>query len=131
MALPTDSDGFARVFWQAYHPGMTYDEGLRESSPVRRPRKLARVLRRSMLMLVLLAGAWLLLSQHLVVVTGDPALVVLRKTTWTFDGCLIGVGSWANFTLHHPILASRIAMGQGVWILGSPPRASLDRADLV
>lgn len=116
---------------QFYHSGMTYDEGLQEITPVRRTRKPRRVLQRGILVVVLLAGVWLLLSQHLVVVTGDPAFVVLKKTTWTFDGCLIGVGSWANFTLHHPILASRIAMGQGIWILGRPPRASLDRADLV
>ena len=131
MALPSESGGFAEVFLRAYHSGMTYDEGLQETKPMRRPRKPGRALRRGVLVLVLLAGAWLLLSQHLVIVTGDPALVVLKKTTWTFDGCLIGVGSWTNFTLHHPILASRIAMGQGIWILGKPPRASLDRADLV
>ena len=130
MACLVESAGFAADGVCAYHPRMTYEEGLREPVPVRRPRRLGKAIRRTVLILTLVAAAWLLLSQHLIVVTGDPALVVLRKTSWTFDGCLIGVGSWANFTLHHPILASRIAMGQGVWILGRPPRASLDRAYL-
>ena len=109
---------------------MSYEEGLREPVPVRRPHRLGKAVRKVVLILTLVAASWLLLSQHLIVVTGDLAFIVLRKTSWTFDGCLIGVGSWANFTLHHPILASRIAMGQGVWILGRSPRASLERATL-
>jgi hypothetical protein len=61
---------------------------------------------------------WLVLANHVIIVTEDISLVILPKTSWTLDGGFIGEGSWASFTLHHPILMSRLAADQGLWILG-------------
>ena len=61
---------------------------------------------------------WLLLANHVIVVTEGPAFVVLQKTSWNFDSSIIGESSWASFTLHHPILMSRLGTGQGFWVIG-------------
>lgn len=61
---------------------------------------------------------WLVLANHVIVVTDDPALVILEKTSWTFNSAIIGESSWATFTLHHPILMTRLAAGDGFWIFG-------------
>jgi len=61
---------------------------------------------------------WLLLANHVIVVTEDPAFVILKKTSWTFNSCVIGESSWATFTLHHPILMGRLAAGDGFWVFG-------------
>ena len=61
---------------------------------------------------------WLVLANHVIVVTDDPALVILKKTSWTFNSGFIGESSWASFTLHHPILMSRLGAGQGFWVFG-------------
>ena len=112
---------FAVSFEPPYDPRMTHLEETHESRPPRRRPRLRRGLRRVFLVVFLTFIAWLLLANHLIVVTGAPAVIVLKKTSWTFDGSVIGVGSWASFTLHHPILTSRIALGQGLWLLGSAP----------
>jgi len=61
---------------------------------------------------------WLVFANHVIVVTDDPALVILKKTSWTFNSGIIGESNWASFTLHHPILMSRLGAGQGFWIFG-------------
>jgi hypothetical protein len=61
---------------------------------------------------------WLMLANHVIVVTDDPALVILEKTSWTFNSAIIGESSWATFTFHHPILMSRLGAGQGFWVFG-------------
>jgi hypothetical protein len=61
---------------------------------------------------------WLVVANHVIVVTDDLAIVILKKTSWTFNSGIIGESSWATFTLHHPILMSRLAADQGFWILG-------------
>jgi len=71
-------------------------------------------------MIVVCFALWLLLANHLILVPDAPAFVVLKKTSWTFDSCSIGESSWAAFSLHHPILMSRLATGQGAWLIGSP-----------
>jgi len=70
-----------------------------------------------MLILSLAFVLWLLLANHIIVVPDDPALVILKKTSWTFNSCFIGESNWAAFSLHHPILMTRLAAGQGFWIL--------------
>ena len=76
-------------------------------------------MRRSLLILTLTFTLWLLLANHIIVVPDDPAFVILKKTSWTFDSCVIGESSWGAFTLHHPILMTRLAAGHGLWIIGS------------
>lgn len=71
--------------------------------------------------LLILFLFWLLLANHVIVVTEEPAFVILRKTSWTFNSCFIGESSWASFAFHHPVLTTRLAMGDGFWILGNPP----------
>ena len=61
---------------------------------------------------------WLLLANHVIVVTEDPAFVILQKTSWNFDSSIIGESSWASFTLHHPLLMGRLTTGDGFWIFG-------------
>ena len=61
---------------------------------------------------------WLVVANHVIVVTDDLAIVILKKTSWTFNSGIIGESSWATFTLHHPILMTRLAADQGLWILG-------------
>lgn len=61
---------------------------------------------------------WLVLANHVIIVTDDFSIVILQKTSWTLDGGFIGESSWPAFTLHHPILMSRLATDQGFWILG-------------
>ena len=61
---------------------------------------------------------WLVVANHVIVVIDDLSFVILQKTSWTLDGGFIGEGSWSAFTLHHPILMSRLTAGQGFWILG-------------
>jgi len=61
---------------------------------------------------------WLLLANHTVVVTDNPALVFLSKASWTFNSAVIVQKNWAAFSIHHPILASRLAADQGLWIFG-------------
>jgi len=68
--------------------------------------------------ILLIFVLWLVLANHVIIVTDDISLVILPKTSWTLDGGFIGEGSWAAFTLHHPILMSRLGSGQGLWILG-------------
>lgn len=68
--------------------------------------------------ILLLFVLWLLIANHIILVPGDPALVILNKTSWNFDSSVIGESSWTAFTLHHPILMSRLGAGQGFWILG-------------
>ena len=64
---------------------------------------------------------WLLLANHIIVVPDDPAFVILKKTSWTFNSCFIGESNWASLALHHPILMSRLGTGQGMWIVGGSP----------
>ena len=61
---------------------------------------------------------WLVLANHVIVVTDEFSLVILQKTSWTLDGGFIGESSWASFTLHHPILMGRLGAGQGFWVFG-------------
>lgn len=61
---------------------------------------------------------WLLLANHTIVFTEDPALVFLSKTSWTFNSCVIVESSRASFALKHPILTTRLAADQGLWIFG-------------
>lgn len=61
----------------------------------------------------------LLLSNHFIVVSSDHSFVILKKTSWTFDGCIIGEANWGLFALHHPLLVSRLIAGDGTWIVGS------------
>lgn len=68
--------------------------------------------------ILLIFVLWLFLANHVIVVTDGLSLVILEKTSWTFDSGFIGESSWASFTLHHPILMSRLGTGQGFWILG-------------
>jgi len=70
--------------------------------------------------LLILFALWLLLSHHTIVVTSNGSVGFLKKTSWTFDGCVIGESSWANFSLHHPLLMSRILLGDGFWVIGGP-----------
>jgi hypothetical protein len=79
------------------------------------------VVRRMLVVLGLAVLLWLLLAYHFVVIPGDPAFVVLKKTSWTFDSWFIGEGNWTAFSLHHPILMTRIAAGSGLWIFGRAP----------
>ena len=79
---------------------------------------LRRFIRRVILTLSLVFVLWLLLANHIIVVPDDPAFVLLKKTSWTFDSSIIGESSWAAFSLHHPILMTRLASGQGFWIIG-------------
>lgn len=69
--------------------------------------------------ILLIFVLWLVLANHVIVVTDDPALVILKKTSWTFNSAIIGENSWASFTSHHPILMTRLVAGDGFWILGS------------
>lgn len=69
--------------------------------------------------MTLVFTVWLLLANHFIIVPDDPAFVVLKKTSWTFDSCVIGESSWGAFALHHPILMTRLAAGHGFWIVGS------------
>ena len=64
---------------------------------------------------------WLVVANHVIVVTEDPAFVILKKTSWTFNSGIIGESSWASFSLHHPILMTRLATGDGFWIIGEGP----------
>ena len=64
---------------------------------------------------------WLVVANHVIVVTDDLAIVILKKTSWTFNSGIIGESSWATFTLHHPILMTRLATGDGFWIFGGSP----------
>lgn len=68
--------------------------------------------------ILLVLVLWLVVANHVIVVTDDLAIVILKKTSWTFNSGIIGESSWATFTLHHPILMSRLAADQGFWILG-------------
>ena len=61
---------------------------------------------------------WLLLANHTIVFTDDPALVFLSKSSWTFNSAVIVERNRATFSLQHPILASRLAGDQGLWIFG-------------
>ncbi len=76
-------------------------------------------MRKGILGLLLIFVLWLLLANHVIVVPADPAVVILKKTSWTFNSCFIGESSWAAFAMHHPILMTRLAAGNGLWILGS------------
>ena len=78
-----------------------------------------KTLGRTWVAILLIFVLWLLLANHVIVVTEDPAFVILKKTSWTFNSCVIGESSWATFTLHHPILMGRLVSGDGFWILGS------------
>ncbi len=71
--------------------------------------------------ILLIFVLWLVLANHVIVVTDDPAFVILKKTSWTFNSAIIGESSWATFALHHPILMTRLATGDGFWILGDSP----------
>jgi hypothetical protein len=71
--------------------------------------------------ILLLFLVWLLIANHVILVPDDPALVILNKTSWNFDSSVIGESSWAAFTLHHPILMTRLATGEGFWIIGGRP----------
>ena len=77
--------------------------------------------RRLLLACLIVFIIWLLLANHIIVVTEEPAFVILNKTSWTFNSCIIGEKLWVSFALHHPILTSRLALGEGLWILGAPP----------
>lgn len=68
--------------------------------------------------ILLIFVLWLFLANHVIVVTDDLAFVVLKKTSWTFNSAIIGESSWATFALHHPILMTRLAAGQGFWLFG-------------
>ena len=68
--------------------------------------------------ILLIFVLWLVLANHVIVVTDDFSLVILQKTSWTLDGGFIGESSWSAFTLHHPILMTRLAAGQGIWLFG-------------
>lgn len=61
---------------------------------------------------------WLMLANHVIVVTDGPAFVILQKTSWTFNSGVIGESSWGSFALHHPILMGRLVAGDGFWIFG-------------
>ena len=68
--------------------------------------------------ILLIFVLWLLLANHTIVFTEDPALVFLSKTSWTFNSCVIVESSRASFALQHPILTTRLAADQGLWIFG-------------
>lgn len=61
----------------------------------------------------------LLLGDHFIVVSSSHSFVILKKTSWTFDGCIIGEANWSLFALHHPLLMSRLLIGDGVWVSGA------------
>ena len=63
---------------------------------------------------------WGLLAYHWVII-GDTGFVVLKKTSWTFDRCVIIEQTMAMFALHHPLLTTRLALGQGLWVFGNGP----------
>ena len=67
---------------------------------------------------ILLLMAWLFAANHTIVITGDPALVFLSKTSWSFNAGVIIEESWADFAVSHPILSTRILADQGWWVLG-------------
>lgn len=71
--------------------------------------------------ILLIFVLWLFVANHVIIVTDDPALVILEKTSWTFNSGFIGESSWTSFTLHHPILMGRLVSGDGLWILGESP----------
>ena len=71
--------------------------------------------------ILLIFVLWLFLANHVIVVTDDLSLVILEKTSWTLNSGFIGESSWATFSLHHPILMTRLASGDGLWILGELP----------
>ena len=85
-----------------------------------KPRR-RRGAQRLLLALLIVFVVWLLLANHIIIVTEEPAFVILKKTSWTFNSCVIGERLWMSFALHHPILTSRLALGEGFWILGTPP----------
>ncbi len=68
--------------------------------------------------ILLIFVLWLVLANHVIIVKDDFSVVVLQKTSWTLDGGFIGESNWAAFTLHHPILLSRLTAGQGFWVIG-------------
>jgi len=70
----------------------------------------------------------LLLSNHFIVVSSDHSFVILKKTSWTFDGCFIGEANWSLFALHHPLLMSRLVIGDGAWVSGPPKSGSASEA---
>ena len=84
----------------------------------RRATRTSPGFRRSVGILFLVFLVWLLLANHVIVVTGEPAFVVLGKSAWTFDDCVIIESQWLDFSLRHPILSSRLVSGDGLWILG-------------
>ena len=80
--------------------------------------RMSRGFRRAVGILFLAFLVWLLLANHVILVTEEPAFVVLSKSTWTFDACVIVENRWLEFSLRHPFLSSRLASGDGLWILG-------------
>jgi len=79
--------------------------------------RLGKILTAAMVLLLL----WFLLAYHTIAISESGMLVILKKTSWTFDGCIIIEGNWQLLALHHPVLASRLLVGQGTWLLGSSP----------
>jgi hypothetical protein len=96
---------------------MRYDEPVPGSETTKRQRPRRTWLYGILLLFVL----WLLIANHIILVPDDPALVILNKTSWNFDSSVIGESSWTAFTLHHPILMTRLATGEGFWIIGGSP----------
>jgi len=97
--------------------GMTHDESTSDHGTTKQSKS-----RRTWLYgILLLFVVWLLIANHIILVPDDPALVILNKTSWNFDSSVIGESSWATFTLHHPILMTRLASGDGIWIIGGLP----------
>ena len=83
--------------------------------------------RNTVLAILAVITVLLLLSNHFIVVSSDPSFVILKKTSWTFDGCIIGEANWSMFALHHPLLMSRLVLGDGTWVSGTPELASASK----
>ena len=87
---------FAVLSWGLYDPAMTYPEGTHETDVPRQRRRVHSGIRRVLLIAFLTFIAWLLLANHLILVGEEPAFIVLKKTSWTFDGCAV---SYTHLTL--------------------------------
>jgi len=77
--------------------------------------RLGRSIFRLWVVALVVLAVWALLAYHVILIQ-DTGTVFLKKTAWTFDNCVIIEKHWALFTFHHPMLASRLLLGDGTWL---------------
>ena len=111
--------GSERVFWNVAESCPRMDDMRNDESYPSEDTARRKAPKRTWVYGILLIFViWLVLANHVIIVRDDFSVVVLQKTSWTFDGGFIGESNWAAFTLHHPILMSRLTAGQGFWVIG-------------